>query len=162
MNEAAIVHESAIFDRRRVRLMSESNTIQFRAMKISSTTKKENRRSSCRSLKAKMKDLLRHHVYVDLNSNKEHRQKTFAAARSIEKDRKFIIDSNSNRENRLDRLFVQTKDFRSNVDFVSMRLRQSNDQTRDYILRTDEKQKFNAERRRHHRLSSDDDFEQKI
>jgi hypothetical protein len=43
-----------------------------------------------------------------------------------------------------------------------MRLRQSNDQARDYVLRIDEWQKFNVERRRHHRLSSDDDFEQNI
>jgi hypothetical protein len=41
MSEAAIVHESAIFDKRRARLMNESNTIRFRAMKISSTTKKK-------------------------------------------------------------------------------------------------------------------------
>jgi hypothetical protein len=138
MSEAAIVHESAIFDKHRVRLMNESNTIQFRAVKISSTTKKENKRSSCRSLKAKIKDLLRHHVYVDFDSDKEHRQEAFAAARSIEKDRKLTIDSNSNRENRLRRFSVQTKDSRSNVDLVSMRLRQSNDQARDYVLRTDQ------------------------
>jgi hypothetical protein len=68
-------------------------------LKISSTTKKENKNSSCRSLKAKMKDLLQHRVHVDFDSNKEHRQKAFAIARSIEKDRKLIIDSNSNREN---------------------------------------------------------------
>jgi hypothetical protein len=138
MSEAAIIHESAIFDKRRVRLMSESDTIRSRAVKISSTTKKENRRLSCRSLKAEMKDLLRHRVHVDFDSNRKHRQKAIAIARSIEKDRKFIIDSNSNRENRLRRLSVQTKDSRSNVDFVSMRLRQSNDQVRDYVLRTDE------------------------
>jgi hypothetical protein len=138
MSEAAIVHESAIFDKRRVRFINESNTIRSRVMKISSTTKKENRRSSRRSLKAEMKDLLRHRVYVDFDSDREHRQKAFAVARSIEKDRKFIIDSNSNRENRLRRFSVQTKDSRSNVDFVSMRLRQLNDQARDYVLRIDE------------------------
>jgi predicted enzyme involved in methoxymalonyl-ACP biosynthesis len=100
MNEVAIVHESTIFDKRRARFMNESNTIQFRALKISSTTKKENKRSSCRSLKAKMKNLfLRYRVYVDFNSDKEHRQKAFAIAQLIEKNRKFIIDSNSNREN---------------------------------------------------------------
>ncbi len=75
-------------------------------MKISSTTKKENKRSSCRSLKAEIKDLLRHHVHVNFDSNRKHRQKTFAVARSIEKDRKFIIHSDSNRENRLRRLAV--------------------------------------------------------
>ncbi len=99
MNEIAIVHELTIFDKRRARFMSESDTIRSRALKISSTTKKENRRLSCRSLKAEMKDLLRHSVHVDFDSNREHRQKTFAAARSIEKDRKFIIDSDSNRKN---------------------------------------------------------------
>jgi hypothetical protein len=57
MSEVSIVHESAIFDQRRVRLMNESNTIRFRALKISSSTKKENKRSSRRSLKAEMKDL---------------------------------------------------------------------------------------------------------
>jgi hypothetical protein len=138
MSRIAIVHESAIFDKRRVRFMSESDTIRFRAMKISSTTKKENKRSSCRSLKAEMKDLLRHRAHVDFDSNRKHRQKAFATARSIEKDRKLIIDSNSNRENRLRRLSVQTKDSRSNVDLVSMRLRQSNDQARDYVLRANE------------------------
>jgi hypothetical protein len=138
MSKAAIVHESTIFDKRFVHLMSESNTTRFRAMKISSTTKKENKRSLCRSLKAEMKDLLRHRVHVNFDSNREHRQKAFAAARSIEKDRKLIIDSNSNRENRLRRFFVQTKDSRSNVDLVSMRLKQSNDQARDYVLRIDE------------------------
>jgi hypothetical protein len=162
MSEAAIVHESTIFDKRRVRFMSESNTIQSRAVKISSTTKKENKRSSCRSLKAEMKDLLRHRVYVDFDSDREHRQEAFAIARSIEKNRKLIVDSDSNRENRFRRFSVQTKNSRSNVDFVSMRLRQSNDQARDYVLRADERQKFNVERRRHHRLSSDDEFEQKI
>jgi hypothetical protein len=109
-----------------------------------------------------MKDLLRRRVYVDFDSNREHRQKIFAAARSIEKDRKFTIDSDSKRKNRLRRFSVQTKDSRSNVDFVSMRLRQLNDQARDYVLRIDEWQKFNVERRRHHKLSSNDDFEQKI
>jgi hypothetical protein len=138
MSRAAIVHESAIFDKRRARLMSESDTTRFRAVKISSTTKKENKFSSCRSLKAEMKDLLRHRAHVDFDSDREHRQEAFAAARSIEKDRKLTIDSDSNRENRFRRLFVQTKDSRSNVDFVSMRLRQSNDQARDYVLRTDE------------------------
>jgi hypothetical protein len=138
MSRAAIVHESAIFDKRRVRLMSKSDTTRSRAVKISSTTKKENRRSSCRSLKAEMKDLLRHRVHVDFDSNRRHRQEAFAAARSIEKDRKLTIDSDSNRENRFRRLSVQTKDSRSNVDFVSMRLRQSNDQARDYVLRADE------------------------
>jgi hypothetical protein len=162
MSRAAIVHELTIFDKRRVRFMSESDTIRSRAVNISSTTKKENRRLSCRSLKAEMKDLLRHRAHVDFDSDRRHRQKSFAAARSVEKDRKLTIDSDSNRENRLRRLFVQTKDSRSNVDLVSMRLRQSNDQARDYVLRTDEWQKLNAERRRHHRLSSDDDFEQKI
>jgi hypothetical protein len=162
MSKAAIVHESTIFDKRRVRFMSESDTTRSRAVKISSTTKKENRLSSCRSLKAEMKDLLRHRVHVDFDSNREHRQKAFAAARSIKKDRKLIIDSDSNRENRFRRFSIQTKDSRSNVDLVSMRLRQSNDQARDYVLRTDERQKFNVERRRHHRLSSNNDFEQKI
>jgi hypothetical protein len=138
MNKSAIVHESAIFDKRRVRLMSESNTTRSRAMKILFTTKKENKRSSRRSLKAEMKVLLRHRVYVDFDSNKKHRQETFATARSIEKNQKLIIDSNSNRENRFRRFFVQTKDFRNNVDLVSMRLRQSNDQARDYVLRVDE------------------------
>jgi hypothetical protein len=85
-----------------------------------------------------MKDLLRHLVHVDFDSDKKHRQKAFAIARSIEKDRKLIIDSNSNRENRLRRLFVQTKDSQNNVDFVSMRLKQSNNQARDYVLRADE------------------------
>jgi hypothetical protein len=99
MSEAAIVHESAIFDKRRVRLMSESNTTRFRVLKISSTTKKKNRRSSRRSLQTKIKDLLRHSVRVDFDSNREHRQEKFAAAQLIEKDRKLIIDSNSNREN---------------------------------------------------------------
>jgi hypothetical protein len=106
MSRAAIVHELAIFDKRCACLMSESDTTRSQAVKISSTTKKENRRSSCRSLKAKMKDLLRHRAHVDFDSNREHRQKAFAAARSIEKDRKLIIDSNSNRENRLRRLSV--------------------------------------------------------
>jgi hypothetical protein len=138
MSRTAIVHESAIFDKRRVRFMSESNTIRFRAVKISSTTKKENRFSSRRSLKAEMKDLLRHRVHVDFDSDRRHRQKAFATGRSIEKDRELIIDSDSNRENRFRRLSVQTKDSRSNVDLVSMRLRQSNDQARDYVLRIDE------------------------
>jgi hypothetical protein len=44
--------------------------------------------ASCRSLKAKMKDLLRHRVHVDFDSNKRHRQKAFAIARSIEKKSK--------------------------------------------------------------------------
>jgi hypothetical protein len=99
MNEIAIVHELTIFDKRRARFMSESDTIRSRALKISSTTKKENRRLSCRSLKAEMKDLLRHRVHVDFDSDKEHRQKAFAVARSIEKNQKLIIDSDSNREN---------------------------------------------------------------
>jgi ABC-type transport system involved in cytochrome bd biosynthesis fused ATPase/permease subunit len=43
-----------------------------------------------------------------------------------------------------------------------MRLKQLNDQARDYVLRVDEWQKFNVERRRHHRLLSNDDFKQKI
>ncbi len=73
MSEAAIVHESAIFDKRRVRLMNESDMIRSRALKISSTTKKENRRSSCRSLITEMKNLLRHRVHVDFDSNKKHR-----------------------------------------------------------------------------------------
>jgi hypothetical protein len=123
MNEIAIIHKLTIFDKRRVRFMNELITIRFRAMKISSTTKKKNKRSSCRSLKAKMKNLLRHRVHVDFDSNKEHRQKTFATARSIKKNRKLIIDSDSNRENRLHRFFVQTKDSRNNIDFVSMRLK---------------------------------------
>jgi hypothetical protein len=41
MSEVAIVHESTIFDKRRARFMSESNTIRSRALKISSTTKKK-------------------------------------------------------------------------------------------------------------------------
>jgi hypothetical protein len=89
--------------------------------------RKKNKRSSCRSLKAEMKDLLRHRVHVDFDSDREHRQKAFAIAQSIEKDRKLIIDSDSNRENWFRRLSVQTKDSRNNVDLVSMRLKQSND-----------------------------------
>ncbi len=42
-----------------------------------------------------------------------------------------------------------------------MRLRQSNDQARDHVLRANEEQRTHVERRRHHRLSSDDDVEQK-
>jgi ppGpp synthetase/RelA/SpoT-type nucleotidyltranferase len=83
MSKVVIVHESTIFDKRRVRLMSESNTIRSRALKISSIMKKENKRSSCRSLKTKMKDLLRHRVHVDFDSDKEHRQKAFAIAQLI-------------------------------------------------------------------------------
>jgi hypothetical protein len=86
MSEIAIVHESTIFDKRRARLMSESDTIRSRTVKISSTTKKENKRSSCRSLKAEMKNLLRHRVHVDFDSDRKHRQKTFATARLIKKN----------------------------------------------------------------------------
>ncbi len=43
-----------------------------------------------------------------------------------------------------------------------MRLKQSNDQARDYVLQVDEKHKFNSERHRHHKLSSNNDLEQKI
>jgi hypothetical protein len=68
-------------------------------MKISSTTKKENKCLSRRSLKTEMKNLLQHRVRVDFDSDREHQQKAFAVARSIEKDRKLIIDLNSNREN---------------------------------------------------------------
>jgi hypothetical protein len=75
MNEVVIVHESTIFDKRRVRLMNELDTTRSRALKISSTTKKENKRSSCRSLKAKMKDLLRHRARVDYDSNDDLEQK---------------------------------------------------------------------------------------
>jgi hypothetical protein len=92
MSKAVIVHESAIFDKRRARSLSALNTTQFRALKILSTTKKENKHLSDRSLKAERKDLLRHCVYVDFDSNQEHRQEAFATARSIEKDLKFIID----------------------------------------------------------------------
>jgi hypothetical protein len=47
-----------------------------------------------------MKDLLlRHRVRVDFVSDQEHRQEAFAAAQSVEKDRKLIIDSDSNQEN---------------------------------------------------------------
>jgi hypothetical protein len=45
---------------------------------------------------------------------------------------------------------------------VLMRLKQSNNQARDYVLRTFEWQKFDVKRRRHHWLSSNDDFEQNI
>jgi hypothetical protein len=85
-----------------------------------------------------MEGLLRHRAHVDSDPDREHRQEAFAAARSTEKDRELTIDSDPNRENRLCRLSVQTKDPRSNVDLVSMRLRQSNDQARDYVLRADE------------------------
>jgi seryl-tRNA synthetase len=67
INKAVIVQKLSIFDKHRVRLMSESDTIRSRALKISSTTKKENRRSSRRSLKAEMKDLLRHHARVEFD-----------------------------------------------------------------------------------------------
>ncbi len=99
MNEIAMIHELAIFDRRCARLMNELNTTRFRALKILSTTKKENKRSSCRSLKAKVKNLLRHRVRVNFDSDREHRQKTFTIARSVKKNRKLAIDSDSNREN---------------------------------------------------------------
>ncbi len=162
MNKIVIVQEWTIFDKRRVRFINKSNTIQFQTLKILSTTKKENKDSSRRSLKAEIKYLLRHRVHVIFDSDREHWQKAFAIIRLIKKNRKLIIDSNSNRENWLRRLSVQTKDSRNNVDLLSMRLRQLNDQARDYVLRTDEWQKFNVERRRHYRLSSNDDFEQKI
>jgi hypothetical protein len=99
MNEIVIIHESTIVNKRDVRFMSELSTTRFRSLKISSTTKKENKRSSGRSLKAEIKDLLRHHARVDFDLNREHQQKTFAYARSVKKNRKFIIDSNSNRKN---------------------------------------------------------------
>jgi hypothetical protein len=85
MNEVVIVHELIIFDKRRFRFISESNIIQSRALKISTTTKKENRHSSRYSLKVKMKNLLRHHARVDFDSNREHRQKTFAADDQLKK-----------------------------------------------------------------------------
>jgi hypothetical protein len=72
MNEIVIVHELTIFDKRHDRFMNESNTIRSRTLKISSTTKKKNKRSSCRSLKTKMKNLMRHRVHVDFNSDKEY------------------------------------------------------------------------------------------
>ncbi len=99
MSKIAIIHESTIFDERYARLMNELNTTRFRALKISSSTKKENKDSSRRSLKTEMKDLLRHHVRVDFDSDREHRQKAFTTARSIKKNRKFIVDLNTNREN---------------------------------------------------------------
>jgi hypothetical protein len=46
-----------------------------------------------------MKNLLRYHACVDFNSDREYRQKAFAIARSIKRNRKFIIDSNTNRKN---------------------------------------------------------------
>ncbi len=96
MSEVVIIHELMIFDKRCVYFMNELYIIRFRALKISSTAKKKNKRSSRRSLKTKIKYLLRHYARVDFDSNREHRQKTFAAARSIEKNSKFIIDSDSN------------------------------------------------------------------
>jgi hypothetical protein len=80
MNETAIVHESTIFEKRRAHFMNESNTIWSRTLKISSSMKRENKRSSRCLLKAKMKNLLRHRVYVDFDSNREQRQKAFAVA----------------------------------------------------------------------------------
>jgi hypothetical protein len=58
MSEVVIVHESTIFKKRRVRFMNELNMIKSRALKISSTTKKENKSLSRRSMKTKMKNLL--------------------------------------------------------------------------------------------------------
>ncbi len=69
MSEVIIVHESTIFDKRRARFMNEFDTTRSRALKISSTTKKENKRSSHRSLKAEMKNLLRHRACVDFDLN---------------------------------------------------------------------------------------------
>jgi hypothetical protein len=46
-----------------------------------------------------MKDLLRHRARVDFDSDREYRQETHAAAKSIEKSRELIIDLDSNREN---------------------------------------------------------------
>jgi hypothetical protein len=80
MNKAVIVHESKIFDKNRVHFMNESITIRSRALKISFKTKKENKRSSRRSLKAEMKDLLRHRARVDFDADRKHRQKKFAIA----------------------------------------------------------------------------------
>jgi hypothetical protein len=80
MSETANVHESTIFDKRCARFMNESITTRSRALKISLTTKKENKRSSCCSLKTEMKNLLQHRVHVDFDSDKKHRQKTFAIA----------------------------------------------------------------------------------
>jgi hypothetical protein len=53
MNEIVIVHESTIFDKCCNRFMNELNTIRFQALKISSTTKKENKRLSCRFVENK-------------------------------------------------------------------------------------------------------------
>jgi hypothetical protein len=68
-------------------------------LKISLTTKKKNKRSSRRSLKTKMKDLLQHRVHINFDLSRKYRQKAFAVAQSIKKNRKFTIDLNSNREN---------------------------------------------------------------
>ncbi len=147
MNEAAIIHELTIFDKRCIRFMNKSDTIRSWTLKISLTTKKKNKRSSRRSLKTKMKDLLQHRVHINFDLSRKYRQKAFAVAQSIKKNRKFTIDLNSNRENWFHRFFVQTKNLRNNVDFVSMRLKQSNDSTRNYVLRINKLQKFNVKHR---------------
>ncbi len=72
MSEVAIVHELTIFDKHRVRLMSELDTTRFRALKISSTTKKENKLLLYRSLKTKVKNLSQHRVCVNFDSDQEH------------------------------------------------------------------------------------------
>jgi hypothetical protein len=124
--------------------------------------KKKNRHLSCCALKTEMKYILRYCAHVNFDSDRDHWEKAFEATWSVEKDQELIVDSDTNRENRLRQFLVQTKDSRSDVDLVSMRLRQLNDQICNHVLRVNEWQRTHTEWRRHYRLSSNDDVKQKV
>jgi hypothetical protein len=78
--------------------------------------KKENKQLSCSSLITEVKNVLRLCIDVNLDSNREYRQKTSKVARSVVKNRKLSIDSDKNRENKSDQFSFQAKNSRDIVD----------------------------------------------
>jgi hypothetical protein len=118
MSRKTAVNDTTIFRRHQDRFLSKSRLSKSRreVVNVSSTKKKENKQFSCSSLTAEIKNVLRLRIDVNLDSNREYRQKTSEATRLAVKSKKLFIDSDKNRENKFDRFSFQTKSSQDVVD----------------------------------------------
>ncbi len=98
-------------------------------------------RSIFESLKKEMNWICVFHVRFDFDSDRSRQQKASQITRSTEKNREFSNDSNSHRENRFCEFSSSSSDFRREVDFLSMQLKQLNDKTCHNVLLVNERSK---------------------
>jgi hypothetical protein len=99
-----------------------------------------------------MKEILKAHANIDLDSMRRHKQEKTENTRRIDENEELAVNINTIRENRIREFSLQKKNARNDLDLMSMRLRKSNNQTCHTALQTNDETKSIFKKNRDQRL----------